>query len=377
MEERVIVACPNCSAQYKVRQETLGRIARCSKCQKTFPLYLPDPFNEDEVLNWVDKKDDPDSDADDEAEVSTATVAGLNVLNEITKSSPGLEIPLKLLNLDRQGVHFRFSPQMLNSEKFRSSFPRRCAGCLDKKNLRVFLVRWPVKGVFPAGYGDVHGLHPVTNLKELPAVSATELLKFLPLEKGLPEPFGLPFPYFVCGRCKPEGLVSSPFPVEGKDNTCVISIFNPNVALEFYTANCGRETQDYQKMQTHCGLRKISIWESLPESDRKRITRWYKSTANERFICFVPDLDTPKDHKGRTGIVLTNERIVCGKDPLLRQFSFQEPVTLSCHTVPEGRKVDISSPTQSRIAFHFCDTAWVDLKHSLRDLKVSARVVEV
>ncbi len=372
MEERVVIACPHCSAQFKVRRENLGRMARCGKCKKTFPLTVPAMFDEDDILSWVGKKDH-----DDEADIPNATFAGVNVIEEINASSLHLKIPFKLQHIDGKGVHFRLTREMLKTEKFRSSFPRACAGCLDKRNLRVFLVRWPVKGNFPAGYGDVNSLRPVATLNELPRVSPVELLQYLPVDKNLPEPYGLPFPFFVCGRCKPNGLVYSPLSVEEKDETCVLTVFNPELAFEFYAVHCGQDTADYQKLLAHSGLCKTSRWEALPEPDRKRISQWYKPTTDEHFVCYVPDLDNPRDRKGQTGIVLTSQRLVCGKDPLLRQFPFQEHVTLSCHSVPEGRKVDISSSTQSRISFRLCDSAWVDLKHSLHDLKVNARLVEV
>lgn len=371
MEDRVVIACPHCSAQFKVRRETLGRMARCGKCQRTFPLTLPKAFNEDEILNWVEKKDR------NEEDIPNASVAGLNVMAKIDASSSKSKVSFKLQHIDRNGVHFRLTREILKTEKFRSSFPRVCAGCQDKRNLRVFLVRWPVKGISPAGFGDVNSLRPTATLNELPAVSPMELLQYLPTDKNLPEPFGLPFPFFVCGRCKPEGLVYSPYLIDQKDETCVLSVFNPELAFELYTANCSQETADYQKLLSHAGLCKTSRWETLPEPDRKRIAQWYKPSPSEVFVCYVSDLDNPRDRKGQTGIVLTNQRMVCGKDPLLRQFPFQEHVTLSCHSAPEGRKIEISSSTQSRISFRLCDSAWVDLKHSLHDLKVNVRVVEI
>jgi len=386
MEERVIVSCPYCAKAYKIRQELLGRNAKCCNCKQTFPLIVPHVLNEDEILNLV--QGPAHRDDDDDAEPQNATVAGLKVVADEPmapaaafgakmKTTEDLGPPIRLQAIDSKGVHFRFAAAHLGSEKFRAFIPKLCAGCLDKRGLQVFLLRWRIKNVPLAGYGDVGALRPVALMSELPVVDNRELLKYLPVDHSLPEPFGLPFPFYVCGRCKPEGLVYPVGEVDPDERVCMLVMANLKLALEFYTDNCGNETSDYHKLITQKTLCKRSRWEALAELEQKRIAAWVKPRERESFVCYVADLDTPAARKGETGIVVTDQRIVCGKEPLYRHYPFSESITVSCHSVTDGMKVDISSSQQGRITFRLTDSAWVDLKHALRDLKTNVRLVEI
>lgn len=379
MDDRIVLACPHCSMQYRIRRAILGRPAKCSKCKHIFPLTPPSGLDEDEILNLVHGSSD---------EAPTGTVAGLRVEEDrefepdsrpaaAKPPAPDFGAPVKLHALDFEGAHFRFAVELLKSETFRASIPKTCAGCRERKNLRVYLVHWFQKGHVPVGFGARKTVRSVALLYELPAVGTVELLKYLPIEKHLPEPFCLPFPFYVCNKCNPEGLVFSAATIEQMGATCMLTIHDIGTALEFYTANCGTETEDYRKLLTRSSLYRRSRWEAIPPLQQKKIMAWFKPVEREHFICYVPDLDTPSAQRGQTGIVITDQRMICAKEPLWRQFLFTEHLVVTQHPLSEGVKVDISSPAQGRISFRLKDTAWADLKHSLQDLETDTRFVDV
>jgi len=391
VEDRVVISCPHCSERYKIRREIVGRSARCSKCRKVFALIIPKSLDEDEILSLVSGGRVGE---EDEEEAKNATVAGLSVVeggqerefaHQTAASasgagktpSPDFGAPLKLLTIDGEGVHLRFSAELLKSEQFRASFPKKCAVCLSKHSLQVFLLRWPESKKQVEGFGTKKTIFPVSTLAELPQVDTVELLQYLPIDNKLAEPFSRPFPYYVCARCRGEAQSAMEGTYDPENGHCLLRIANFDLAFRFYTANCGTETVDYHKLLSHTKLCKRSHWDALPDQDRKRISEWFKPLDKERFVSYVPDMDTPSVKKGETGIVVTNQRMVCAKNPGFRQFPFSEHITVFCHPAGEAMKVDISSASQGRIAFRLNDSAWVNLKNSLQDLKVSVRFVEV
>ena len=377
MEERVVIACPSCAFRFRVRRSLLGRSARCSQCKHVFDLVVPGYHGETEIMDWLSPAEDgEDNDA------LNATIAGLSIFESVTPARAkaggvgSARIKLKLTSIDELGVHFSFSSHQLSVERFRASMPMMCAGCLSTKHLSVYLIRW-LDRMSVKGFGTRGTLtKAVCRKSELPSVGSVELLKYFPERNDLPEPFNLPFPYFVCDKCSPEGLVFGTSSMKQGEH-CLIRIKNVDFAGQFYAANCGSESADYHKLISCSRLARINTWDDIDSDVRTRIERWYKPKSGEHFIYYIPNIDGDRSQCGSSGIVVTDQRMIAHLDPLWREYTYSGHITVAWQSVAEGVKVEIRELGHGRITFKFDSRSWVNLKQSLQGVKADVRFVGI
>ncbi len=376
VEERIVITCPNCGMQYRVRVSLLNKLARCARCRKNFYLRPSEYHSDEEILGWLTSFGD-----EEEEEVMDATSVGLSVFDRDVgerKKKVEYKRELKLASVDDRGAHFLFSSGLLNSEDFRSSFPVSCANCLTRKHLRIFLVKWIDKRSVPKGFGTAKLLHYIGNLAELPASEPKEIIKFLSPIEDLPEPFSLPFPYYVCQRCSPEKLVLglASFKEGGQ---CVLRIKTPDLACQFYSNVCGADTEEYQRLCECSRLAKVNGWRELSDEIKKNIYQWFTPHRDEQFIGYIPDiLSSGQEAVGESGIVITNRRMIAYKEPLWREFKFASRITITWKTVGEHRiRVDIRGLGSGRMSLLLGDKSWVNLKHLLSTIHADTKFVEV
>ncbi len=375
METRVVISCPHCKAQYKVRQSLMGKPAKCAYCKKIFDLVTPDYHKEEEIMDWL-------ASTENEEDILNATIAGLNIFDEEysakrSASKTKSRIKLKLTNIDNLGAHFSFSSQALQSRHFRAAFPKICAECLKGKHLRVFLIRWLDQATLPKGFGAKGMLvHSVGRLSDFPSVKPTELLQYLPVNDELPEPYNLPFPYYVCDECDASDLVFGASSL-GQQGHCLLRIKNISLACQFYAEICGTDTPDYHKLCAHCDVYRTNQWDNLPEELKERLKQWFKHAHGEHFICYVPDIDGNRNGEGKSGIIVTDQRIIGYSEPIWREYPLSGHITITYQSISQGVKIDIRELGQGRISFKLDSKSWVNLKHSLEQLKADIKFVGI
>ncbi len=376
MESRVIIACPHCNAQYKVRQSLIGRPAKCAYCKKIFDLLTPEFHKEDEIMDWL-------ANSENEEDILNATIAGLNIFEKESpvKNSAHIKkdtsIKLKLTSIDHTGVYFSFSSQALTSKHFRAAFPQICAECLSGKHLRIFLIKWLDRATLPKGFGAKGTVvHSVGRVSEFPAVKPHELLQYLPVNNELPEPYNLPFPYYVCDNCDPSDLVFGASSL-GEQGHCLLKIKNVSLACQFYEQICGTDTPDYHKLCANCDVYRTNQWDNLPEELKTRLKKWFKHIDNEHFICYIADLESNKSNKGKSGIVITDKRIIAYNPPTWREYPLAGHITITYQSISQGVKIEIRELGKGRISLKLDSKSWVSLKHSLEQLKTNIRFVGI
>ncbi len=375
MEERVVIACPHCNARYKVRQSLIGRPAKCANCKQIFELIVPDYHKEEEIMDWL-------ANNEGEEDILNATIAGLNVLDNNTavaksRKTSSSRIKLKLTNIDNLGAHFSFPAQALKSSHFRASFPQICACCLAGKHLRIFLVRWMDQATLPKGFGAKGTVvHPIGRLSDFPAVKPTELLQYLPVNEELPEPYNLPFPFYACDNCDPSDLVFGASSL-GEQGHCLLRIKNISLACQFYAQNCGTDSPDYHKLCASCDVLKTNQWDNLQQDLRERLKQWFQHTPGEHFICYIPDIEGNRAYKGKTGIIVTDRRIIAYNGTAWREYPLSGHITITYQSISQGVKIEIRELGKGRISFKLDSKSWVSLKHSLEQLKTNIRFVGI
>lgn len=380
-EGRIIIACPNCNTHYRVRVSYLNKLARCAKCRKSFYLTPSEYYSDEEIVGWLTSIGDEDDD------VMNATMMGLSVLEKKEKKEAtgeartvsDLSRALKLAYIDERGAHFVFPSGLLYSEDFRASFPAVCANCLTRERLRIYLVKWMDKKSIPKGFGSGKLLHYVGNLGELPVSAPREIIKYLAPVEGLPQPFSLPFPYYVCDRCIPEKLILGLYSLK-EEGQCLLRIKNIDLACQFYENACGSDTEEYRRLCESSRLVKIDGWKGLSEEVKRRLGKWFTPQHDERFLAYIPDiLPTGKAASGESGIVITNKRLVCYcKEQFWREFNYSGRITVSWKASgPHRVKVDIAEVSSGRISFLLDDRSWVNFKHLLAKAYNNVKFVEV
>ena len=64
--------CQGCKTTYRVPESAAGKSVRCKKCGKSFKVHVPEPADDDELLDALIEEDAGQSDADDADEFDSA-----------------------------------------------------------------------------------------------------------------------------------------------------------------------------------------------------------------------------------------------------------------------------------------------------------------
>jgi len=354
MAEKLIVRCPSCNAAYRVPPEGVGRKARCPKCKTKFVVALSK--DQSDELPLTGSVAEPEEDArsasgtfagispadsfvakalrgeEPDQPVSAAGSTGAKKapdtpqpMPEAEPSEPGARIILE--RIDEMGAYFEFATEQLRDANLRASFPRRCVACGCREPLNIHLVvftdRLPARDAFRAKELEVRDFGQLGDYGG--ADGGADLIEQLPTLPHLPEPFNLPFPYFVCDRCSAIGEVNTHVLRHGRVEFCQINIANLRTASEVYSNNGGGGTDNYRKLLKAADQQRHDRWRGLPLTVRNRIRQWFQPRRGERFVDYFPDEDFSKSEAGLAGLVLTNRRLIYKKYAAQREYSIGVP----------------------------------------------------
>ncbi|MCD4699516.1 MAG: hypothetical protein K8R91_02965 [Phycisphaerae bacterium] len=366
----VEVFCPGCGQLLTVSREYLGKKGRCRACKKVFVITetelldtsvdlsqpgLADTSVED-ILDWLGKNDQPVS-VQQSASSQTAVAAGQSDTprppKQAKQTKPTSErkyYDIRLGHVDDMGAFFLFDPELLYDEDFRSAFPQKCVVCGKRRHLSVHLVVWASK--LP-GRGEIGARtsysRSVLELNKLGGVSGRELLEVLDPIESLPEPYCLPFPYYLCRECSPIGAVVPDvrFTSDGRTHECELGIFSLKQAEEFIRIIGG---PDCSALKDVCEAMKKVIsnpWLALPLAIRSRIKQWFTSQDGEKFVIYIPDGDFSKTEAGLAGIVLTNKRLVFRKFASTVEIPLTEKISIEQVTAPKTGQIQLRISSQA------------------------------
>ncbi|MCH8879206.1 MAG: hypothetical protein IID34_04910 [Planctomycetes bacterium] len=332
MPHSIVVRCPNCSQKYRLSPEKIGARARC-KCGQRFTITSEKPLDEETAYGWVIQGADPSShsvmggSSITESPASHAHKEAAAPRRTPSRSGrppagPTRQPRVELELVDELGAQFKFPTALLADERLRDSFPKQCVCCGRGRRLNVHLIIWNEKlpADDPLRVREINH-QPIGRLQSLTGYGRASWLDELPKLKNLPEPFDLPFPFFVCSDCTVEDEIHASLVAEPQGEHCLIRITHLLIAVAFHRNNGGSDTPKHQHLLQECEKLKKNRWLSLPKAVRRKITQWCEIEESEEFRGFFPDADFSNAELGKAGVVLTNKHLSFHKYSSSREFS--------------------------------------------------------
>jgi len=351
---KIQVQCPACSARLDVSEKFLGRRGRCKRCGNVFTIEVsldvadaPPGDIEGSVMSWLG-----DGPPIGSASQASPAAARPNVKAPPAASPAAAPAPagksrdeaIRLGHVDDMGAFFLFTPELLRDPDFRASFPQRCLLCGSDHGLSVHLVLWSSKLPFRGQFGTHTSTScNVFELAKLGRPAGHDLLGMLQPVANLPEPYSLPFPYYVCRSCSAVGALVTDVRHTGEREICELGFYSMKVAEDFLLAYCGPKCPTLKQLRKAMGTRKGDAWQALPLAVRSRIRQWYQAAEGERFVAYVSDNEFAKTEAGMAGVVVTDRRMVFHKFSATLEAPFQEPIAV--------RQVDKGGAVELRMAF--------------------------
>jgi len=350
------VLCPVCGAFLRVPEAGVGRRGRCASCGKVFTIAAPSAapetagaVSDDEILGWLGPLEAKPQPA--VVHVARKGKSAPAVRRPRKPSPPGVaerkSFTVRLGHVDEMGAFFLFSAELLYDEVFRSSFPQRCTVCGGRRHLSVHLVLWssmlPERGQFGlrTSYSPT-----VYELDKLGGIEGRDLLGLLNPIENLPEPYCLPFPYYVCQSCSAVGAVVTDVRLSADQtrHVCELGISSLKRAEEFLVAIGGQGTQAQRRIRRALQESEGDAWRAIPLAVRTRIKQWYEQQPNERFVAYIPDEDFAKTEAGMAGIVLTNNRLLYRKLSARVEIPLTQEMTISRKIKGRRELLEIKCP---------------------------------
>jgi len=352
------LVCPKCCAPLHIDEKFLGKKGRCPTCKSVFVIDRSlmrtgghHDASELDVVTWLGApaiRDEPEAAGDTPARTApTRTAPTFRRPSPSARPSPGAAEParfkIRLDHVDNMGAFFLFDARLLRDDRFRSSFPQRCILCGSQTSLSVYPVVWSCKlkaGKKSRARDAVDHTPYVHKLADLGDAQDGELIGRLKNVENVPEPYCLPFPYYVCPSCSPVGaLVTHVHTRESRSQPgvmreiCELGISSLSQAERFAKAVCGPETTAVARIHKARQECTSDEWRRLPLAVRNRIKLWYSEQPGERFVAYVSDADFAKAEAGTAGLVVTDQRIVYRKSVAQAEFSRSQPISLEEQTV--------------------------------------------
>jgi hypothetical protein len=265
------------------------------------------------------------------------------------------------------GAFFQFDSRLLYEEDLRSSFPQKCIICGSTKSLSIHLINWSSKrnGIGSSGSSGYH-MPCVFELDKLQGVSGRELLSVLGRVELLPEPYCLPFPYYVCRSCSPVGaIVADVRPsADGLGEICEIGIASAQGAGDFVTATCGHDKEAMKLIHEAARKGGGNAWKQLPLAVRNRIRQWYEPREGADFS---------KAEAGIAGVVITDGRLVYRKALAVVEMSLADNVRIEPMSSGDPIKLRISSDDGSTATLCANESSTAQLQSLLRQHTAQGR----
>ncbi|MFP3938165.1 MAG: hypothetical protein ACLFVW_07460 [Phycisphaerae bacterium] len=281
----------------------------------------------------------------------------------------GKELPIRMDHVDTMGAFFLFDSELLYDEDFRASFPQRCILCGTPRALSVYLVVWSSKLTDRAKKDrSLQKRAPaVRKLDELGGLAGKDLLKVLGRVEHMPEPYCLPFPYYVCQSCSPLGAVVTDVhtTADGMKEICELGISSVPQAEQFIRHVAGTDSEVYRQLREVRQKAHGDAWLMLPLGVRNRIKQWFDQGEDERFVAYIPDADFVKAEAGTGGLVLTDQRLVYHKALANVEFPLTDDVHLEPKEKGSRLLIEISSPNAPRTVRLAAQPTYLDQLRSL------------
>ena len=389
------MVCKFCGKEVKVPVEYIGKKGKCSRCGRVFeitPVSAADlsksaqsrtsKVSEQEILSWLTGGPaEPAASTAPRSNNSSATVTkAASATSRRQAVSAGTEVkghfPVHLGHVDEMGAFFLFDPSLLYNEQFRLSFPRRCVVCGSSSHLSVHMVVWTSKLPGRGEFG-VHNLYSrsIFKLEELGDVEGRELLEKLERFDNVPEPFSLPFPYYLCQRCSPVGaIITDVRPrADGNGEVCELGISSLRQAEQFARIVCGPNSPVVKKVHEAYLKLRSNPWQTLPLAVRSRIKHWFIPQEGESFKLYVQDNDFSKTEAGLAGVVITDKRLVYRKFAARVEIPLSEEIVINQTPKDKHLKLTISSPHSKSVNLIIDESGAERLRLALRQQAANLR----
>ena len=310
-------------------------------------------FPDDTIVGWLTGEDLAQAEANAEGEGTAAERS----------------LPVLLTHADTKGALFQFDPELLYQEEMRGSLPRRCAVCESPRDLWVQLIVWSpgIEGQ-SLGEGSLGSTPFSLDPQRFGGLSRRELLAKLPRVEGMPEPYCLPFPYYICVHCpSAEALTAKVCLAPDGSEECELGIPSLLQAELFAAMVCGPHSSQREEIRQIRKSARNDAWEALPKSVRMRIRRWYRPEHGEKFLAFVADAAYSEDRAGRAGVVLTDQRVVYRKNQALLGIALKDITTVRSRHKGSQVALEVSSWNGTAIQLMAAQSDADHLKHFLRE----------
>ncbi len=391
----VDVTCPSCGTVLKVPEDSIGKKGRCGVCKSVFKIAdvvgepaTPEILSEESVLGWLAIPDEEIERADREQKRRRPRPPdAADPLNEQTPATrpdkPSQERPLKpaekpasvpegsiqLDHVDTMGAFFLFDSALLYDDDFRTCFPQRCILCGTPRSLSVYLVVWSSKLSDRAKTDrNLHERSPaVRKLDELGGLVGKDLLKVLSRVEHMPEPYCLPFPYYLCQSCSPLGAVVTDVhaTADGQKEICELGISSVPQAEQFARCVCGADSEVHRRLREVRQKAHGDAWLILPLGVRNRIKQWFEQKDDEKFVAYIPDADFAKAEAGSGGLVMTDQRLVYHKAMANVEFPLTDEIHLEPKQKGSRQLIEISSSNSPKSVRLAAQPTYLDQLRSL------------
>lgn len=349
------IGCPRCGTLLAVPPGSFGRKVRCGQCRQRFRLPAPAAVTDETVADWL--YEEPEAEDPGRTQVLESKAPAPPSAPE-TKPPPGepAATPAKrpadqrgidVLKIDRKGVLLEFPDERLNDPAFRSAMPRRCMQCGGRIQLEAHVVIFSSALVSSVSLeAERSAAKMVLTSEEVRNLGPEQLLARLPTVPNVPPPADQPMPYWLCDMCRTSEAVSGQLAAHGRagGGCCRLLIRNLWRAQEFIAAIGARGTAAEAKVTARIAQTTENPWDSLPLTVQHRIEQWYKPTAKETFLAYVPDRDRTRTEDGMAGLLLSSTRLIYHTNLRHREAMADQPLEFRLSMGRGGGDMRIGSP---------------------------------
>jgi len=307
------VQCPVCGAVLSVPPGVADCFVRCGTCRHRFRLPRQISVTDEAIAEWLWQAKPASAQQQEQGQEQTPVEKPPEVVSGKTAVLPALSDKIRLVRVDQLGATFEFPAKRLTDPSFRCAMPRQCLRCSERVHLEAHVIIYaPLmqdsfttesQHIRPDWVGD----------PEISRLSGQELLSALPEVSKVSPPANLPMPYWLCDMCDGEGLIAAQAQINAAtgQGTCLLRIGNLRRAEEFMVSAGGGGSSEHAEFIRHIASHREQPWDTLPQTIQNRLKSWYTPAKGEHFQAYIPDRERPRSEDGASGVLLTNQRMIC------------------------------------------------------------------
>ncbi len=343
------VECPACGTVYAIPKEHGGGIVRCGRCHRRFLLQGFVPVTDDEIVQWITRKDEDniESDAHRTETVLTEEHEQGEQEESVAIGPAGAGGDIRLVKLSHSGALFEFPARRLEDTAFRCSIPRRCLQCGARSHLRAHVIIYTSHLADSVSLEDEHAAGRL-ELSEQDVRNCTceQVLQRLPKVPNVPHPADMPMPYWTCDMCSGTGTISGQIRVNTTTGagSCRLLIRNWRRAEEFLAASGGKDSPAHKLLQAKIEETAENPWDVLPEAVQHRLEQWFRPEEGERFMAYVPDRDHSRSEDGMAGLTISTKRLIYHSEMRHREMRSDQTLELELAMGKDRGRVRLRTP---------------------------------